>query len=81
MGKPAGRSGTPASPQELQASWVILQVELVNRELVEEIHSAEKKIMAWTINRPADMRRLAELGVDAIVSDETELLIESVGKR
>lgn len=71
---PAGRARTSVSPHEGATTWVIPRVDLVNRALVEELHAAGKKVMVWTVNRADEMRRLAEWGVDAIVSDETELL-------
>ena len=32
--------------------------------------------MMWTVNRQDRLRRLAELGVDAIISDDTELIAQ-----
>jgi glycerophosphoryl diester phosphodiesterase len=57
--------------RESPAEWVIPQFELVDRELVETVHAAEKKIMAWTVNHAGRMREFAAWGVDAIISDET----------
>ena len=54
--------------------WVIPKLELVDRSLVEWVHAAGKRIMVWTVNGEADMRALAGWGVDAIISDETEIL-------
>lgn len=34
--------------------------------------------MVWTVNRAARMRDLAQWGVDAIISDETELMVRSL---
>jgi glycerophosphoryl diester phosphodiesterase len=45
--------------------------------LVREVHEAGKKLFAWTVNGPATMLQLAEWGVDAIVSDKTELLAKT----
>jgi len=59
--------------REVPAEWVIPQFKLTDRELIEEIHAAGKKIMVWTVNRAEPMREFAEWGVDAIISDETEL--------
>jgi glycerophosphoryl diester phosphodiesterase len=59
--------------REVPAEWVIPQFRLTDRELIEEIHAAGKKIMVWTVNRAEPMREFAEWGVDAIISDETEL--------
>lgn len=62
------------------AEWVIPHFGLVNRELIESVHSAGKKIMVWTVNREARIREFAEWGADAIISDETELLVRSIIK-
>ena len=34
--------------------------------------------MVWTVNRASRMREFAGWGVDAIISDETELLTRSL---
>ncbi len=64
--------------RETRAEWVIPQVGLVDADLVEAAHAAGKKIIVWTVNRAARMRELAGWGVDAIISDETELLVRSL---
>lgn len=66
---------------DLTAEWVIPRFPLLDRELVKLIHSAGKRIMVWTVNRAQRMRELAEWGVDAIISDETELLVHAFGSR
>jgi glycerophosphoryl diester phosphodiesterase len=64
--------------RQTPAEWVIPQVELADGELVELVHAAGKRIMVWTVNRAERMRELAAWGVDAIISDETELLVRSL---
>jgi glycerophosphoryl diester phosphodiesterase len=64
--------------RETPAEWVIPQFKLADGELIELIHSAGKKSMVWTVNRPERMREFAEWGVDAIISDETELLVHAL---
>ncbi len=64
--------------REMSTAWVIPHVELVDRGLIDAVHAAGRKIMAWTVNRPDNMRQLAVWGVDAIISDETELLIRTL---
>jgi glycerophosphoryl diester phosphodiesterase len=64
--------------RETPAEWVILQFKLTDRELVELVHAAGKRIMVWTVNRAKRMREFAEWDVDAIISDETELLVRSL---
>ncbi len=64
--------------REMPAAWVIPQFLLADRELIKMVHTAGKKVMVWTVNRAERMRELASWGVDAIVSDETELLVRSI---
>jgi len=64
--------------REMPAEWVIPHFKLADGELVELVHAAEKKIMVWTVNRAELMREFAAWGVDAIISDETELLVRSM---
>ncbi len=60
-----------------EAAWVLPRVDLVTRELIEANHAAGKKIMTWTVNRDVDMRRLVDWGVDGIISDDTDLLVQT----
>jgi glycerophosphoryl diester phosphodiesterase len=60
------------------AAWVIPQFELADEGMVELVHAAGKRIMVWTVNRAERMREFAAWGVDAIISDETELLVCSM---
>jgi glycerophosphoryl diester phosphodiesterase len=70
-------------PKQL-AGWRTLNIEyviphhsLVTSKLVQEVHNAGKKLLTWTVNDPAVMLRLADWGVDGIISDETELLVQT----
>jgi glycerophosphoryl diester phosphodiesterase len=60
---------------ETPAEWVIPHFKLADEELISSVHAAGKKIMVWTVNRAARMRELAAWGVDAIISDQTELMV------
>jgi glycerophosphoryl diester phosphodiesterase len=64
--------------REMPAHWVIPQFELADGQLVETVHAAGKKIMIWTVNHADRMREFAAWGADAIISDETELLVRSL---
>ena len=66
---------------ETLAEWVIPEFKLADRELVELVHGAGKKIMVWTVNRAEHMREFAGWGADAIISDETQRIAEIVGAR
>jgi len=63
---------------ELPVQYVIPHQALVEPGLVQRIKGAGKKILVWTVNNPADMRRLRDLGVDGIISDDTKLLRQTL---
>jgi glycerophosphoryl diester phosphodiesterase len=67
--------------QELPAAWVIPQFELVDPMLIDKIQASGKKVMVWTVNRQDQMRRSAKSGVDAIISDDTELSVQILAGR
>ncbi len=64
--------------RQAPAEWVVPQFGLADEELVQLVHAAGKRIMVWTVNRAERMREFAQWGVDAIISDETELLVRSL---
>jgi glycerophosphoryl diester phosphodiesterase len=66
--------------QQLEVDYVIVQHSLADLPLVEEVHSAGKKLLVWTVNDPQSMLRLAGIGADGIISDDTELLMRTLGK-
>ncbi len=45
--------------------------------MVEEIHAGGRKVLVWTVNDERQMRRLAEWGVEGIISDDTALLVRT----
>lgn len=47
---------------------------LATPKLIAEARAAGKQIFVWTVNRKPEILRFAELGVDAIISDDTRLL-------
>jgi len=65
---------------ELPVQYVIVYQALADAELVRKVKGAGKKIMVWTVNDAADMRRFAEYGVDGIISDDTSLLCQTLSK-
>lgn len=65
---------------ELAIEYVMPQRTLANSTLMAQLKGAGKKILVWTINARADMRRLADSGVDGIISDDTSLLCRTLAK-
>ena len=67
--------------KDLPVQWVIPHYRLTTKELIGEIHSAGKKAGVWTVNEPEAMRRFADWGADAIISDNTQLLVATLNNR
>ena len=49
-------------------------VRVITRRLIRAAHRRGIPVLAWTINRPDNMRRLIEWGIDGIVTDRIDLL-------
>lgn len=54
---------------------------VVDARFVREAHQAGIEVHAWTIDEPAEMRRLLDLGVDAIMTDRPSVLVEVLRER
>jgi len=48
---------------------------MVDRSLVDEVHRAGRRIIAWTANNDADLSRLIACGVDGICTDYPERVV------
>ena len=47
---------------------------LVDRPLVESVHRAGGRVIAWTVNDRTDIERLSALGVDGLCTDDVTLV-------
>lgn len=56
---------------------VHLQYELVTFERLEHEHRAGRSVYAWTVNTLSEAKRLLELGVDGLIGDDPEILLEA----
>jgi glycerophosphoryl diester phosphodiesterase len=54
---------------------------LLTPKLVDELHAAGKTVITWTVNDPREMLQAAAMGVDGIISDDTKLLVETLGTK
>lgn len=63
----------------LPVEYVMVEQRLIAQKLVEEIHTANRKVFAWTVNHSESMKRMAAWGVDGIIADDTQLLVKTLG--
>lgn len=54
---------------------------LVTSRFVEAVHRAGAEVHVWTVNDPADMIRLLDLGVDGLVTDRSDLAVPLISSR
>jgi len=76
LGKPLGG---PADAYQVPERQGPLRV--VGRRFVEAAHDAGKQVHVWVVNDPAAMHRLLDLGVDGLVTDRADLLVEVLAER
>ncbi len=58
--------------EKLHAHSVNPSVEFVTKEFVDDAHMRGLKVYAYTVNHPADIQRLHEMGVDGVFSNFPE---------
>lgn len=51
-----------------------------SEEMVKQIKDAGLELYVWTVNKPGDAKRLAELGVDGITTDDPVMVKAAIGK-
>ncbi len=53
----------------------------VDPAVVDESHRLGLTVVVWTVNKPADMERMIDMGVDGIISDRPDLLRKVAGEK
>ncbi|WP_281860187.1 glycerophosphodiester phosphodiesterase family protein [Salana multivorans] len=57
------------SPRAIQVPLTFRGIPVVTAKFVDAAHSAGHVVHVWTVNDPAEMHRLLDLGIDGIVTD------------
>ncbi len=60
---------------------LVSQFRLASRDLISQAHGEGQRVFAWTVNDRQEASRLIDLGVDAIISDYPEMVVELVRGR
>jgi len=84
----AGRGARPSRPGHALPGVVAAQVPIrfgrvrvITPAFIAAAHGAGLEVHAWTIDEPAEMQRLLDLGVDGIMSDRPDLLRDVLQQR
>lgn len=67
--------------RNLKSDFYSMEESLVSSNLVNEIHANGKEIHVWTVNDNEKMERLINMGVDNIITDEVEMLRNTLQMR
>lgn len=74
-----GENYTPPM-QALQIPEKLGSLQIVTKDFVETAHKLNLQVHVWTINDAADMQRLRETGIDGIMTDYPDRLLELIKK-
>ena len=66
---------------EIGARQIAVRGDMVTPRLLKEARERDLQVVCWTVNHPAHMRLLAEAGVDGIISDYPDRLLELARRR
>ncbi len=69
--------------QTIQPPWNpddSLGIQIMTERFVRESHAKNIRVEPWTVNDPALMKQYIEWGVDGIITDRPDLLVEALGK-
>lgn len=78
---PLRRRWLPDGAPCVQVPPQVGRLQVVQESFVERAHAQGRQVHVWTIDDPAQMRRLLDIGVDGIVSDNAEGVLAVVADR
>jgi glycerophosphoryl diester phosphodiesterase len=64
----------------LQVRSELASLNIITRDFVETARRFDLKVHGWTVNEPAEMKRLISLGVDGIITDRPSRLLQVLGR-
>ncbi|WP_286928817.1 MULTISPECIES: glycerophosphodiester phosphodiesterase family protein [Aeromicrobium] len=71
----------PAAPLIFQVPVRHGRARVMTPRFLSRAHRAGKFVHVWTVDEPSEMHRLADLGVDGIMADRTDLLRQVLQER
>jgi glycerophosphoryl diester phosphodiesterase len=73
-----------AIPQQVKAAGAKIwspDFRALKKETVDEAHRLGLRIVVWTVNEPADIARMIEWGLDGVISDYPDRVLEHLRKQ
>jgi glycerophosphoryl diester phosphodiesterase len=74
----AGSYSPPA--QAVQVPEYRSGIHILTPRFVEDAHSRGMDVHVWTVNEAEDMQRMIDFGVDGIITDRPDILLELLGR-
>lgn len=69
--------------QDLQVPWEKSEskgIPIMTKRFIREAHAKNVKVEPWTVNDPALMKQYIEWGVDGIITDRPDLMLQVLGR-
>lgn len=54
------------------------KTKIITKSFIRNLHKKGVKVHVWTVNKKSEMQRLFNMGVDAVITDDPRLLIETL---
>jgi glycerophosphoryl diester phosphodiesterase len=78
FGLAAGNLKSKIENLKCVAGWGLSR-RIVTRAMVRALHRRGQKVFVWTVNRAAEMRRVAEWGVDGVITNSPDRALKVLG--
>ena len=66
------------APKRLNVDFLSVQLSRVNGPFINAAHRRKQEVHVWTVDKPSDMQRLIDLGVDNLITDNPVEAIQLV---
>jgi glycerophosphoryl diester phosphodiesterase len=61
------------TPARLQVDFLSVEQKRLDRTFILEAHRRGQQVYAWTVDTPKDLERMFDLGIDAVITNQSEL--------
>lgn len=63
--------------QDMKADGIMPFFEFLDEKFVQDAHQRGLKVITWTVDRPEDIKKVMDMGVDGIISNYPDRLLDS----